>query len=223
MVACCWAPALVFAAGGLLGWSGDPDLRWGALLIAAACACWAIDNCVTAALDELAPSHITLAKGLIAGTANLLIGIGVDGAPPFDATVAALVVGGFGYGASITLWVAGARGLGAARGQLVFATAPFIGAVVAWTVLGDAVTGRELLAVSVALAGVTCVLDSGHDHPHVHPAAAHDHEHRHDDGHHAHHHGELPEATVHQHWHEHDQLVHAHPHVPDLHHRHPHG
>jgi hypothetical protein len=38
------------------------------------------------------------------------------------AALVALVIGGFGYGVSITLWVAGARDLGAARGQLVFAT-----------------------------------------------------------------------------------------------------
>jgi len=47
-----------------------------------------------------------------------------------------------GYGVSITLWVAGARDLGAARGQLVFATAPFVGAIVAWTVFSDQITGR---------------------------------------------------------------------------------
>ena len=67
------------------------------MLIAAACACSAMSNCVTAALDELAPSHITLAKGLIAGTADLYdVGIGVDGAPGHcDAPFAALVVGGW--------------------------------------------------------------------------------------------------------------------------------
>lgn len=114
---------VVFSAGLILTWSGDADLRWGSVLIAAACLCWAVDNCVTAALDELAPSHITFAKGLIAGTANVVLGLVLDGVPNAGPLIAALVVGGFGYGASITLWVAGARDLGAARAQLVFATA----------------------------------------------------------------------------------------------------
>jgi drug/metabolite transporter (DMT)-like permease len=65
---------LVVAAGVVLGWSGDADLRWGAVLIAAACLCWGIDNCVTANLDELAPAHITFVKGVVAGGANLAIG-----------------------------------------------------------------------------------------------------------------------------------------------------
>ena len=100
--------ALVVVAGLVLGWSGDTDLRWGVLLIAGACFCWAVDNCVTANLDELAPSHITFVKGVIAGGANLAIGLVLGGAVAGWSIIGALVVGGFGYGMSITLWVAGA-------------------------------------------------------------------------------------------------------------------
>lgn len=213
--------ALVFAASVLLGWDGSPDVRWGAVLIAAGCLCWAVDNCVTAALDELAPAHITLAKGIIAGSVNFAIGIALTGMPPAGAALAALGIGAFGYGISITLWVAGARELGAARGQLVFTTAPFVGAIVAWTALSEAVTAVQLVSVIVALGGVALVLDSSHLHEHDHAAFEHDHEHTHDDGHHEHTH----DATIsgrHQHFHRHRTLVHAHDHVPDIHHRHAH-
>jgi drug/metabolite transporter (DMT)-like permease len=213
--------ALVVAASALLGWSGPADVRWGAILIAGACLCWAIDNSVTAALDELAPAHITFVKGVVAGGANLLIGLVVDGAPPATAAMWALVVGAFGYGASITLWVAGARELGAARGQLVFATAPFVGAGVAWTVLSEPVSARQVVAVIVAAIGVSCVLRSAHLHVHRHDAAEHDHEHDHDDDHHDHVHTD-GRAGRHQHVHAHRELVHHHPHVPDIHHRHAH-
>jgi drug/metabolite transporter (DMT)-like permease len=213
--------AMVVAASLLLGWSDDPDLRWGALLIAAACFCWAIDNSVTAALDQLAPAHITFAKGTIAGGANLAIGLTLDGAPQLSATAAALLVGAIGYGVSITLWVAGARELGAARAQLVFATAPFVGAVVAWTILGDEATGRELVSLLIAAAGVTFVMHSDHEHEHRHLAVEHDHEHSHTDSHHEHvHAGGF--TGRHQHSHTHGAVIHAHPHVPDLHHRHGH-
>lgn len=213
-------------AGVVLAWSGSADLRWGALLIAGACLCWGIDNCVTANLDELAPAHITLVKGVIAGGANLAIGLTLGVAPSGWPILGALVVGGFGYGVSITLWVAGARNLGAARGQLVFATAPFVGAIVAWTVLGDPVTGREVVSLAIAAVGVSFVLRSDHVHEHVHEATVHDHEHLHDDGHHDGH--DHPPGLVavggerHQHPHRHEHVVHAHPHVPDLHHRHDH-
>lgn len=213
--------AAVVAASVLLAGGGEADVRWGALLIAGACLCWAVDNCVTAALDEFAPAHITLFKGVVAGGANLTIGLTAGGAPELGDVAALLAIGAFGYGMSITLWVAGARELGAARGQLVFATAPFVGAVVAWTVLGDAVTGRAVTALLVAAAGVLLVLRSGHSHEHVHNAVVHDHEHEHGEGHHDHVHDDGFTGR-HAHEHEHAAVRHVHSHVPDLHHRHVH-
>jgi len=213
---------LVVAAGVTLGWSPSADLRLGALFIAAACTCWGLDNCVTAALDELTPAQITLAKGTIAGSVNLAIGLATGAAPSAGQAAAALVVGAVGYGVSITLWVAGARLLGAARGQLVFATAPFLGAVVAWLVLSEPVTGAQVIATLLAGAGVAFVVGSDHTHAHRHHPVEHDHEHRHDDGHHRHTHAGGFTGR-HQHSHQHAPLVHAHPHVPDLHHRHDHS
>lgn len=213
--------ALVVVAGVVLGWSGAAGLRWGVLLITGACLCWAVDNCVTANLDELAPSHITFVKGVIAGGANLVIGLALGGAMPGWSMFGALVVGGFGYGMSITLWVAGARDLGAARGQLAFATAPFVGAIVAWTVFADPVATQEVVSLVIAAIGVSFVLGSDHLHEHRHVAVEHDHEHVHDDGHHAHDHPPR-ELVRHQHVHRHEALTHMHPHVPDLHHRHEH-
>lgn len=213
--------SLVVSAGVLLGWSSGAGLRWGAVLIAAACACWAVDNTVTAHLDELTPAHITMVKGVVAGSANLLIGFAVDGVPKGLPILGALVVGGLGYGASIMLWIAGARDLGAARGQLVFASAPFLGAVVAWTAFREPVRVRDVVSLIIAMAGVSFVLRSGHDHLHEHQPVEHDHEHSHDDAHHGHVHAE-PVIGFHHHPHRHEYEMHAHPHVPDLQHRHEH-
>lgn len=217
---------LVVAAGVLLAWSGTPELRLGALLVVGACICWGLDNCVTAELDEIAPEHITLAKGVIAGGTNLALGLALGGGLPAAAELTgALIIGALGYGASITLWVAGARDLGAARGQLVFSSAPFLGVLVAWVVLGDDVRGVELGALVLAAAGVLTVLRSDHEHPHAHRRLDHEHEHAHDDDHHRHaHQGRAISAdTRHTHRHVHEPVVHAHPHVPDLHHRHEHA
>ncbi|WP_149203313.1 DMT family transporter [Actinotalea subterranea] len=214
--------ALVAVASVLISGPGaTTDLRIGAALIAAACVCWAIDNSVTADLDELAPAHITLAKGVVAGGANTIIGLTLAGPPPLAAVGAALVVGALGYGASITLWVAGARDLGAARAQVVFASAPFLGAVVAWTVFGEPLVPMVVVALVVAVVGVGLVSRSDHTHEHEHHAVEHDHEHDHADGHHDHEH---PDGFTgrHQHPHAHERVVHDHPHVPDLHHRHAH-
>lgn len=227
--------ALVVVAGVVLAWSGTPDLRLGALLIVGACVCWGLDNCVTAELAEIAPEHITLAKGLLAGGTNLAVGLALGDALPWaGAVVGALVLGALGYGVSITLWVAGARDLGAARGQLVFSSAPFLGVVVAWVALGEDVRGVQIVALVVAAVGVLRVLSSEHEHPHEHVGVEHEHEHSHDDGHHGHHghhdhdHGHGPAVlagagTRHSHRHVHEPVVHAHRHVPDLHHRHEHA
>jgi drug/metabolite transporter (DMT)-like permease len=205
----------------ITGPGASADLRLGALLIAGACACWAIDNSVTAELDELAPAHITLAKGVVAGSVNTVIGLSSAPPPAMSSVGLALVIGALGYGLSITLWVAGARDLGAARAQVVFASAPFLGALVAWTVLREPVGAAGVVALLVAAGGVGLVSRSEHSHTHVHEATTHDHEHTHDDGHHDHVHADGFTGR-HQHPHSHERLEHAHPHVPDLHHRHVH-
>ena len=154
---------------------------------------------------------------------KLALGLVVAGGGSITArqVAAALTVGALGYGVSITLWVKGARELGAARGQVIFATAPFIGATIAWTVLGDPVTAVQVGAAILAAVGVALSMESAHEHRHRHEPTRHDHEHTHDDPHHAHVHTD-GFVGRHAHPHEHVELLHAHPHVPDLHHRHDH-
>lgn len=216
------AAGLITVAGGLLVLEPGVGVRPGSLLIVGACACWGVDNSVTARIDQLSPQHVTLAKGIVAGTANLVIGLLIAGRWGVSnrELIAALTIGALGYGASITLWVKGARDLGAARGQVIFAAAPFIGALISWTVLSERVTWLELVSVPIAISGVALSLHTGHEHDHRHIVTEHEHEHSHDD-HHAHSH---PSEVYgrHTHRHEHRELVHSHPHVPDLHHAHEH-
>ncbi|MCB0996673.1 MAG: DMT family transporter [Acidimicrobiales bacterium] len=217
--------ALVTIAGAVLVWEpGATNLDTGALLIAAACIAWGFDNGVTARIDQLAPEHVVLLKGLVAGTANLTLGrlfANSESSTTFADVLAALAVGAAGYGASIVLWVKGARDLGAARGQLIFATAPFIGALTAWTALDEPTTGAQLIAIAIAAGGVTLSLRSTHEHEHAHDPIEHEHEHTHHDGHHTHPHpdGDVP-GRSHAHRHTHRPTTHSHSHVPDLHHRH---
>lgn len=213
---------LVTAAGVLLVWAPGARPSLGALLIAGACVAWGFDNAVTAKIDQLSPEHVVLLKGFVAGTANLglslLIGDRVASVGASQ-VLAALAIGAAGYGASIVLWVKGARDLGAARGQVIFATAPFIGALIAWVVLGEPVAAVQIVAIVLAAAGVAASLESAHEHRHAHQATEHEHEHTHDDGHHDHRHTD-GFVGRHSHRHRHHPRVHTHPHLPDLHHRH---
>jgi drug/metabolite transporter (DMT)-like permease len=216
--------ALITTAGAMLTWAATARLDTGALMILGACACWGLDNTVTARIDHLSPEHIVMLKGAVAGSVNLLLGVMLRGLGSSTGVVdigAALCIGAVGYGLSISLWVKGARDLGAARGQVVFATAPFIGAAIAWAAFSEHVTGRQLVAAVLAAIGVLVSLGSAHEHRHRHVPVLHEHEHVHDDDHHAHHDREV--IGPHTREHRHDELSHAHPHVPDLHHGHRHG
>jgi drug/metabolite transporter (DMT)-like permease len=220
------AALLVSGAGALLVWEPGVGVSAGSLLIVGACCCWGLDNSVTSRIDQIAPHHVTFFKGIVAGTANLALGAAFaegDAVGSIWTLLGALAIGAVGYGLSTTLWVRGAQQLGAARAQVIFASAPFIGAAVAWMTSDGAPTGRQLGAAAIAAAGVGLSMRSAHSHEHRHSELDHSHEHAHDDGHHDHDH-EHAELVVgsHSHRHVHRPIAHSHPHVPDLHHRHDH-
>jgi drug/metabolite transporter (DMT)-like permease len=188
------------------------------LLVAATCICWGIDNAITATLDSYTPSQITLAKGLVAGSVNFVLGLVLHGAPPARIVIAALAIGAIGYGVSITTWITGARLLGAARGQAIFALAPFIGAVLAWPVNGDRLTATTMVAFLVSLAGVVILVSSHHAHRHTHEPLEHTHP---IDPRDPHHRPEVIEVLAGAR-HRHLPVSHEHEHLPDIHHRHSH-
>ncbi len=90
------------------------------------------------------------------------------------------------------------RLLGAAGEAGFFATAPFIGAVVAVPVLGERWNIQDATSTALMMAGVALLLRGRHAHAH-----------RHEEVEHAHMHWHLP-------------LTHDHPHLSELHHRHDH-
>jgi drug/metabolite transporter (DMT)-like permease len=219
-----WAGVLgVVAAGALVAWDGSWPGVLGAALVAAACVCWGLDNHLTALIDGITPARSTFAKGLAAGATNLVIGIVADPLTAPAATVAAaLVLGALSYGVSIALYVAAAQQLGATRAQAVFASAPFVGAALAFAVLDEPLGLVHVAAALMLLPSVAALLASQHAHEHVHQSVEHIHSHRHDDGHHLHEHPGEPRSLRHSHAHRHERLEHAHPHWPDIHHRHEH-
>ncbi len=213
----------IVVAGALVSGGGGWPRALAGLLVAAACTCWGLDNQLTALIDGITPARSTLVKGLVAGSTNL--GIGLFTAPfvaPASSVAAALCVGAFAYGVSIALYIASAHTLGATRAQGIFATAPFAGAALAFTLLGEPFGLPQAAASLLLAASVPALIWSQHAHAHVHDAVEHLHSHRHDDGHHLHDHPGLDPTTRHSHAHRHEQLLHAHPHWPDLHHRHAH-
>ncbi|HXA21791.1 MAG TPA: EamA family transporter [Acetobacteraceae bacterium] len=213
----------IIGGAALLSWQGQSSLQWGALLIAGACLCWGIDNNLTRKLSSADPVQIAMLKGLVAGTVNLLLALANGAAlPPMGTLLAVCAVGFLGYGVSLALFVLGLRHLGAARTSAYFSLAPFVGAILAVSMLGEPLSVELLLAGGLMGLGLWLHLAERHDHEHVHEPTEHEHRHDHD-AHHQHEHGPNdPPGTPHTHWHRHSPLAHRHPHYPDLHHRHGH-
>ena len=204
------AGAVVISSGAVvLGVGvGSSHADWvGILLIAAACAAWALDNNLTQALTLRDPRSIVWIKCGVAGTVNVTLAFGLGERFP----EVSILAGALALGA-----------LGAAREAAIFAVAPFAGALLAPLVLPETLGLRDVAAGVLMGIGVVLLLRERHDHRHVHDPLDHDHVHVHDE-HHQHEHSAGADAgEPHSHEHHHDALQHSHPHVSDAHHRHSH-
>jgi drug/metabolite transporter (DMT)-like permease len=209
--------AIVLSVGGA---SGRGAL--GLALVAAAALAWAADNLVSRTLADADPGLVVALKGLLGGAAAAGTAV-LTGEPlPSGERIAALlVIGAVGYGVSLNFYLRAQARVGAARTASVFATAPFVGAVVAILVGVAAPTWQLSVASVLMVAGVALHLFETHGHRHAHEALEHEHAHRHDDGHHTHTHVPMP-VGAHAHPHRHEALTHEHDHSEDLHHRHVH-
>ena len=220
-----WGMALIAAGGVCLSWMGRPETGapWGSLAILGACFAWAVDNNLTRKVSAGDPVQIALLKGLAAGSVNTALGL-VLGAklPGASALLSIGLIGFFGYGLSLTLFVLALRHVGTARTGAYFSTAPFVGAVVAIAFLGDALTLGVCLAAILMGIGVWLHLTERHEHAHHHDPQEHDHLHTHDEHHQHSHAPDDPPGEPHSHPHRHRELTHSHPHYPDIHHGHAH-
>lgn len=197
---------------------GDPI---GTAEVAGACLAWGIDNNLSQQLSLRDPVSIARIKTLGAGGCTLAIALALGyRLPAGSALGAALAVGALCYGASLVLDMKALRILGAAREAAYFATAPFIGAIVAVPIFKKAPRDAELIGGLLMAVGVTLLMRERHAHTHTHEDIEHDHLHVHDE-HHQHVH---PKSVVepHSHPHRHARLTHDHPHFSDMHHHHIH-
>jgi drug/metabolite transporter (DMT)-like permease len=215
----------ITAGGVLLSWAGmpEPGVPWGPLAIAGACLCWAVDNNLTHKVSGGNPLQIAAAKGLVAGTVNLILALTTGATVPGVLTVgAAMAVGLVGYGVSLMLFVLALRHLGTARTGAYFSVAPFVGAAVSLVLFVEVPSAYFVAAAALMSFGVWLHLTERHEHEHEHEPMTHDHLHVHDE-HHQHEHAPTdPDGEPHSHPHRHARLRHSHPHFPDIHHRHGH-
>jgi drug/metabolite transporter (DMT)-like permease len=217
--------ACLVAGAIVLSWSGTPSLAGlvGPLAIVAACVAWGLDNNLTRKVSLADPLQIVELKGLIAGPVNLVLGLSLGGSlPQIAPMLLAGVVGFFGYGVSLALFILALRHLGTARTGAYFSTAPFIGAVAALLLLREPITLQLAIAGLLMGFGVWLHMTEDHEHEHEHEPMEHSHRHVHDEHHQHQHATDDPPGEPHTHRHRHERLRHKHPHVPDMHHTHRH-
>lgn len=203
---------------------GRTNVSWGAIWIAAACLCWAIDNNLTRKVSASDATQIAAVKGLVAGCVNLAFALGWLGMamPEASRLAVAGLVGFCGYGLSLVLFVLALRYLGTARTGAYFSASPFIGTAISLALLGERPGIVFWIAAALMLLGIWLHVTESHGHPHTHEHMYHAHPHVHD-AHHQHSHDFAWDGREpHAHPHEHTPLTHAHPHFPDIHHRHRH-
>ncbi len=219
------ALALITLASILLSVQNWRELSFslGALLVLLACVCWGLENNCTRMISLKSPLQIVLLKGLGSGGGALILAA-VGGAvhwPGVAIIAAALSLGAVAYGGSVYCYILAQRDLGAARTSAYYALAPFVGVILSFLLVEQALSLSFVIASLFMVAGVYLVVCERHSHPHTHLPLAHTHRHNHHDGHHNHSHS-YPVNGEHSHYHVHEMLTHEHVHQPDLHHTHSH-
>ncbi len=194
----------------------------GLLAVLVATFSWGMDNALSRALADLDPGPVVLGKATVGAAGSLLIVVATgETALSWSAGAGLFLIGATGYGLSQRFYLLAQRAFGAARTASVFATAPFIGALIAFG-LGERGLSPWLLGGAALMAtGVVLHIVERHEHEHKHEALEHEHAHRHDDGHHGHIHAPMP-VGAHSPRHRHEPATHSHSHMPDSHHVHKH-
>ncbi|HXI54788.1 MAG TPA: DMT family transporter [Polyangia bacterium] len=151
------AVTLMTAAATLLAATstGAGGFRWsglGALAVGGATLAWALDNTLTRPLASHDPVTVVAAKGALGAALTVTLAFALrEPWPHMIPMLVLLACGATGYGLSLRFYLLAQRRIGAARTASIFALAPFVGAVLGWT-LGDRVSAG-LTTVAAALFG----------------------------------------------------------------------
>jgi drug/metabolite transporter (DMT)-like permease len=139
-------------------------------LLAAACACWALDNNLTQHLTLHDPFAVVRVKVTVAGLVNTTLGLATAAGASIGMVFVggALILGSLCYGVSVVLDAYALRHIGAAREGAYFAMAPFVGVLIAIMALGDSLHWYNCVSMAAMALGVVLLLRERHSHTHEH-------------------------------------------------------
>jgi len=204
-----FAIVLITAASMVLSFQDLSSLQFstGSLFVLAACLCWGLENNCTRKISGKSTYEIVILKGLFSGLGSLIISFVIsEKMPQIKYVLFALLLGFVAYGLSIFVYIRAQKELGAAKTSAYYAVAPFIGALLSFVILHEALTDTFVAALVIMIAGTalvvmdTLILHHKHLHTHVttytHDGTTHNHIIEH-----SHVHNHMANCSNHQHKH----------------------
>lgn len=132
---------------------------WGSLLVLAAAACWGLENNCTRSISSKNTYEIVTLKGIFSGLGSLIIAFFAgEKLPTLPMMGMALLLGFVAYGLSIFFYIKAQSVLGAAKTSAYYAVAPFVGALLSFVFLREALTLRYAAAFLIMAAGTALVV-----------------------------------------------------------------
>lgn len=148
-----WIPImLIILSGVILGFDDLTTFSFssGVLFVMGASLAWGIENNATRHLSRHNPLHVVVLKGIGSGTGALLVTLMMNGlSSHVPYILLALLLGFVAYGMSLFFYISAQRHLGATRTSAYYSTAPFVGAVFSFFILGETLTLYFVIAFTV--------------------------------------------------------------------------
>jgi drug/metabolite transporter (DMT)-like permease len=126
----------------------------GSLFVLFACVCWGLENNCTRCISNKDPMEIVIIKGFGSGLGALCIALSTGEWFPLCKYIPAIMLLGFvAYGLSIFFYTYAQRTIGAAMTSTFYAVTPFIGALLSFIILSEALTWIFVIALAIMLVG----------------------------------------------------------------------
>ena len=144
------------------GGEGSFSFSIGSLLVLGATACWGLENNCTRSISDKSTYQIVTIKGFGSGTGSIIVAMILgESLPELRYILPAVLLGFVAYGLSIFTYIRAQNTLGAAKTSAFYAVAPFIGALLSFVLLHEALTAAYIIALFIMIVGtVLVVLDT---------------------------------------------------------------
>lgn len=161
--------SIILSFEGLSGFK----FSWGSLLVLAAAICWGLENNFTRKISHKNTYEIVTIKGVFSGLGALIIALLTGNTfPKLGIVLIVLLLGYVAYGLSIFFYIKAQNVIGAAKTSAWYAIAPFVGALLSFVFLKEAIGVQYVFALVLMLLGSALVtldtLTKTHSHEHSH-------------------------------------------------------